>query len=110
MSCETTERKSVTSHGQICIAHCCGRRTRASIYSIEDYQFRFLPAPSVSEPLDGVDPVLRADRGAEDDSDENWLLTVYPDDRLAALMHARVFIVRRRASRSSSRCNEQALR
>jgi hypothetical protein len=70
-----------------------GEEPEPPIYSIEDYQFRFLPAPSVSEPLDVSILYFEQIAALEDDSDENWLLTAYPDAYLyGALMHARAWL------------------
>lgn len=68
-------------------------RLDVPIFCIEDYQFRFWPTPSVSSPL--VVTILYYEELAQlvNDSDENWLLNVYPDAYLyGALMHAGMYL------------------
>lgn len=49
------------------------------VFTVEDYQFRFLPAPSVAEPLTAT--ILTYERLPDFTTDEstNWLLDEHPD-------------------------------
>ena len=63
------------------------------IYTIEDYQLRVYPAPTVSESL--LVTILYYEQIAPlvDAGDTNWLLTDYPDAYLyGALIHARAWL------------------
>jgi len=63
------------------------------VFTVEDYQFRFLPAPSVSSPLTVT--ILTYERLADfsADGDSNWLLDEHPDLYLwGTLLFARAWL------------------
>ena len=63
------------------------------VYTVEDYQLRFLPAPSVTVPLTVT--ILTYERLPElvDDADTNWLLDEHPDLYLwGSLLFARAWL------------------
>lgn len=70
-----------------------GVKLDKSIYTIEDFQLRMYPVPTVSNPLtvtilyyEDIAPLVNA-------SDTNWVLTRYPDLYLyGALIHARAWL------------------
>lgn len=64
-----------------------------AVYTIEDYQLRFLPAPSVTEPLTVT--ILTYERLPDftTDASSNWLLDEHPDLYLwGTLLFARAWI------------------
>lgn len=68
-------------------------RPESHVYTIEDMQFRFLPAPSAGAPLNVT--ILYYERIADltTDSSTNWLLSEAPDlYLLGTLMQARMFL------------------
>lgn len=70
-----------------------GARPNPAIYTIEDYQLRVLPAPSVSEPLDVTITYFEQVPALVAAADTNWLLTDYPDLYLyGSLIHARAWL------------------
>jgi hypothetical protein len=63
------------------------------LYTVEDYQFRFLPAPSVASPLTVT--ILTYERVADftTDASSNWLLDEHPDVYLwGTLLFARAWL------------------
>jgi hypothetical protein len=63
------------------------------VYTVEDYQFRFLPAPSVSAPLTVT--ILTYERLPEftTDASSNWMLDEHPDlYLLGTLLFARAWL------------------
>jgi hypothetical protein len=63
------------------------------VYTVEDYQFRFLPAPSVASPLTAT--ILTYERLADftTDASSNWLLDEHPDVYLwGVLMFGRAWL------------------
>lgn len=70
-----------------------GNQPEPHVYSIEDYQFRFLPAPTVGPPLNITILYFEQIPTLANDSDTNWLLTEHPDAYLwGALMFARTWL------------------
>jgi hypothetical protein len=69
------------------------RGTETPIYTIEDFQLRVHPAPSVSSPL--ALTILYYERipVPPTDADDNWLMRDWPDVYLyGSLMHARAWV------------------
>lgn len=78
---------------QLAEAIASGAQPEPHVFSIEDYQFRFLPAPSAGGPLDVTILYYEQIPALSADGDENWLLTAYPDLYLyGTLMHARSWL------------------
>lgn len=70
-----------------------GMTPEPPIFCVEDYQFRFLPAPTVDSPLNVTILYYEGIANLVNDSDTNWLLSAFPDAYLyGALMHARVWL------------------
>ena len=70
-----------------------GAEPDVPIFTIEDYQIRVYPAPTVSEPLTVTILYYEMLSELSAGSDTNWLLTDYPDLYLyGALVHAGVWL------------------
>lgn len=70
-----------------------GAQPNPAVFTVEDWQLRVLPAPSVSEPLDVTILYYEQLPALVAAADTNWLLTDYPDLYLyGSLIHARAWL------------------